>query len=87
MKETQCCPVKIVADSSADIHSLEGIAFESAPLKIITAQQEYTDDASLDAGKMVDDLLHYKGKSSTSCPNPEESALLQQRPQAFWAFV
>ena len=28
--------IKIVSDSSADIHSYEGIAFASAPLKIVT---------------------------------------------------
>lgn len=73
MTENKIPPhVKIVADSSADIHSLDGISFACAPLKIITAQQEYTDDELLDSTKMVEDLLHYKGKSSTSCPNPED---------------
>ena len=61
--------IKIVADSSSDILSLDGAEFESAPLKIVTAQKEYTDDASLDVYEMVTDLLSYKGKSSTSCPN------------------
>ena len=61
--------VKIVADSSCDTLDLKGIAFSSAPLKIITAEREYVDDANIDVLEMVDNLSSYKGKSSTSCPN------------------
>ncbi len=61
--------IKIVADSSSDIMSLEQVNFSSAPLKIITNDIEYTDDNMLDVRSMVDSLLNYKGKSSTSCPN------------------
>ncbi|MEE0808146.1 MAG: DegV family protein [Acutalibacteraceae bacterium] len=61
--------IKIVADSSSDVLSLEHVNFSSAPLKIITADKEYTDNAELDVRSMVDTLLSYKGKSSTSCPN------------------
>ena len=63
---------KIVADSSADVMSLADVAFESAPLKIITADREYVDDGNLDVEGMVNDLAAYRGKSSTSCPNPED---------------
>ena len=61
--------MKIVADSSSDILSMEGVAFASAPLKIITTEKEYVDDEKLDVKGMVEDLLSYKGRSSTSCPN------------------
>ena len=61
--------IKIVTDSSSDILKLDGIDFESAPLKIITAQKEYVDNADLDVFEMATDLISYKGKSSTSCPN------------------
>lgn len=64
--------IKIVADSSADMLELSSVEFESAPLKIITAQKEYVDDASLDVYQMVNDLQNYKGKSSTSCPNQSD---------------
>lgn len=63
---------KIVADSSADIFALGGVPFESTPLKIITADKEFVDDASLDVLAMVNYLQSYKGKSSTSCPNPAD---------------
>lgn len=60
--------IKIVADSGADLLSLDGVAFAAAPLKIITDVKEYVDDASLDVKQMVNDLKHYKGRSSTACP-------------------
>lgn len=64
--------IKIVADSSSDIRFFEGVDFSSTPLKIITDNKEYIDDASLDVALMVDDLSRYKGKSSSSCPNMSE---------------
>ncbi len=64
--------MKIVTDSSADIRELYGADFASAPLKIITSEREYVDDPALDVEGMVNDLASYKGRSTTSCPNPEE---------------
>lgn len=64
--------IKIVADSSSDVLKIDGVDFESVPLKIITVDREFVDDASLDVAEMVDYLLKYKGKSQTSCPNPED---------------
>ena len=63
---------KIVTDSSSDMLSFDALPFAVAPLKIVTAQKEYTDNSQLDVGGMVDDLLKYKGKSSSSCPNTDE---------------
>lgn len=59
----------IVTDSSADIISFEGVKTGSAPLKILTAQKEYVDNAALDVSAMMADLASYKGKSSTACPS------------------
>ncbi len=63
---------KIVADSSADLLATNGGILEVAPLKIITTEKEFTDNADLDVKEMVDFLLSYKGRSSSSCPNPDE---------------
>ena len=49
--------VKIVADSSADVLTIEQVSFASAPLIIRTSQQEYVDNADLDVAGMVQDLL------------------------------
>ncbi len=64
--------IKIIADSSADLLKLSTVPFASAPLKIITADKEFVDDENVSLQEMVDYLLNYKGKSSTSCPNPED---------------
>lgn len=63
---------KIVADSASDLLSLKGVPFAYAPLKIITAEKEYTDNDNLNVDDMVESLLAYKGRSSTSCPNSED---------------
>ncbi len=63
---------KIVTDSSADIKALDGIAFESVPLKINTDSKEYVDNADLDVVEMLTDLQKYKGRSHTSCPSTGE---------------
>ena len=63
---------KIVTDSSSDIIEFVGAPFASAPLKILTDEKEYIDCPSLDVEGMVNDLSKYKGKSSTSCPNPDD---------------
>ena len=64
--------VKIVADSSANLMELQTVAFDAAPLKIITAEREFADNRELDLDEMIHFFESYKGKSHTSCPNPED---------------
>ena len=66
---TEIRKIRIVADSSSDVLSVNGTDYSSAPLKIISADREFTDDASLDVASMVHYFDTYKGKSKTSCPN------------------
>lgn len=61
--------MKIVADTSCDLYGMKQADFACAPMKIITADKEFVDDASLHVGEMVDFLDKYKGKSKSSCPN------------------
>lgn len=61
--------MKIVADSSCDLFELKHTPFASTPMKIITAEREFVDDADLDVAELVDYMDHYKGKSKSSCPN------------------
>jgi len=63
---------KIAADSSANLLAFDGVPFASVPLKIVTSEKEYVDDAALDTAAMLADLEAYKGKSGTSCPNVGE---------------
>jgi DegV family protein with EDD domain len=64
--------IKIVADSSSDVLESSKIDFACASLKIITAEKEFVDNASLDVADMVSFLSGYKGRSQTSCPNAED---------------
>ena len=64
--------VKIVADSSANLPALAGIAYASVPLKILAGEKEYVDNAILDTEQMVRDLEAYQGRSGTACPSVGE---------------
>lgn len=61
--------IKIVVDSSSDLIALEGVEFASAPLKIVTDNREYVDNAELDVHAFAEEMYRYNGQSSTSCPN------------------
>ena len=51
---------------------LAHIPFAAAPLKIIAGEREFVDDEALDLEAMVDYFSTYKGRSQTSCPNPDD---------------
>lgn len=60
--------VKIISDSSANMYTMDGMDFASVPLKIVTNDKEYIDNADLDVAAMVEDLSTYKGRTGTACP-------------------
>ena len=62
---------KIVVDSSANMTTAHSLV-ASVPLKIITTEKEYIDDANLNTAAMVWDLKNYTGPSSTACPSPQD---------------
>ncbi len=64
--------IRIVADSSANILTLDGASFAAAPMKVITNEKEFVDDAALNVDSMVRWFDAYKGKSKTSCPNTSD---------------
>lgn len=61
--------IKIIADSSSNLHRVEGNTVTTVPLKILTDEREFCDDASLNVEEMVSYMQHYSGRSGTSCPN------------------
>lgn len=61
--------IRLVADSSANIHTISSMEVTYVPLKIVTDQKEYTDNTSLNVPDMLQDLREYKGKSGTACPS------------------
>lgn len=64
--------IKIVTDSASDLTSMEGIDMSYAPMKVCTAEREFTDNDGINVREMVDFLYSYKGRSSSSCPNAED---------------
>lgn len=60
--------IRIVADSSADLVTLEDKSIVSVPMKIMTDNKEYVDDDNLDVKVMTDELASYRGKSGSACP-------------------
>ena len=65
----------IVVDSGSDMLAgflgLDGIGFESAPLKIITDEKEFVDDENIDIEELLD-AMKKSSKSSSACPNVDE---------------
>ena len=64
--------IKIITDSASDLTSMEGIDMAYAPMKVCTAEREFTDNDDINVREMVDFLYAYKGRSSSSCPNAED---------------
>ncbi len=63
--------MRIIADSSCDLYTLDVPDFRTVPLSIYTDEREFVDDASLDLTAMLDYLAGYRGRSYTSCPSVE----------------
>lgn len=64
--------IRIITDSASDLTSMEGIDMSYAPMKVCTAEREFTDNNDINVREMVDFLYSYKGRSSSSCPNAED---------------
>lgn len=62
---------KIVADSSADVLSLDGVNYASVPLTISISGTDYVDDDGLNLDAMLSALEHCKEKTSTACPGTQ----------------
>jgi len=61
--------MRIVADSSCDLYSLDYEDFKTVPLKVYTTERSFSDDPDLDIKDMLDYLEKYNGRSFTSCPS------------------
>lgn len=61
--------IRIAADSSCDLLTMDGVDFVSVPLTVRTAVEEFRDDAALDVDAMVTALRGTKGRTFSACPN------------------
>lgn len=64
--------IKIVTDSSANLHTSADKSIVSVPLTIRTSEREFVDDDALDINEMTDYLASYKGKSGSACPSSQD---------------
>ena len=55
--------IRIAADSSCDLLTMDGVDFVSVPLTVRTATEEFRDDAALDVDAMVTTLRGTKGRT------------------------
>ena len=63
--------MKIIADSSCDLYTLDVPSFQTVPLSVYTDERCFQDEVDLDIKSMLDYLASYKGRSYTSCPSVE----------------
>ena len=61
--------MRIIADSSCDLYTLDVPDFRTVPLTVYTDERSFTDDTALNIRDMLDYLASYKGRSYTSCPS------------------
>lgn len=64
--------IKIVADSSANLRSLEDNSLISVPLTLRTNEREFIDNDNLNVEEMINYLASYKGKSGSACPSSQD---------------
>lgn len=64
--------IKLVADSSANLFSMDGMDFASVPMRVRAGEKEYIDDQQLDIPLMLKELAAYNGKSGSACPGTGE---------------
>lgn len=64
--------IKLLADSSCDTFSIEGVDYSSVPLTISANGIDYVDDETLDTHAMLDALMSHKGRSYTACPGVDK---------------
>ena len=60
---------KIVADSSSNVYTMQGIDYDFVPLTVSAGSTEYVDTPETDAVKMAHEMKTTTEKTRTSCPN------------------
>ena len=62
----------IVSDSSSNLRSIPGENYKTVPLHIMLGDTDWADTADVDMDKFYEAFDAYKGKTSSSCPSPDE---------------
>ena len=64
--------IRIVADSSSDLLTLENADFVPVPLKVIIGDQVFWDDANVNLSELSVAIDESSSRPTTSCPSVEE---------------
>ena len=64
--------IKLVADSSANIKTLDNALYSTSAMRIVVGDKEFIDDDNVDVAAMQAALREYKGKTSSACPGVGE---------------
>ena len=64
--------IKLVADSSANIKTLDNALYSTSSMRIVVGEKEFVDDENVDVAAMQEALREYKGKTSSACPGVGE---------------
>ena len=64
--------IKLVADSSANIKSLDNALYSTTAMRIVVGEKEFVDNENVDVAAMQEALREHKGKTSSACPGVGE---------------
>ena len=62
----------IVSDSSSNLFNIEGENYKTVPLHIMIGGTDWADTADVDMDAFDEALYSFDGKTSSSCPSPDE---------------
>lgn len=62
----------IVSDSSSNLFKIEGENYKTVPLHIMIGDTDWADTADVDMDAFDEALYSFDGKTSSSCPSPDE---------------
>ena len=62
----------IVSDSSSNLFKIEGENYKTVPLHIMIGNTDWADTADVDMDAFDEALYSFDGKTSSSCPSPDE---------------
>ncbi len=64
--------IKLVADSSANIKTLDNTLYSTSAMRIVVGDREFVDDENVDVAAMQQALREHKGKTGSACPGVGE---------------
>lgn len=64
--------IKLVADSSANVKTIDNALYSTSAMRIVVGDKEFVDDDKVDVAAMQQALREHKGKTGSACPGVGE---------------